>query len=264
MDEAPVLVDIRDGYRVLTLNRPDRINAFNEPMHVALRAAIEQAADDPACRALLIAGAGRGFCSGQDLNDRLVQPGELAKKTNTLEEHYNPLIRSLHALPIPVVAAVHGVAAGAGASLALACDIVLAARSARFVQAFVKIGLIPDAGGTWALPRLIGMARARGLALTGEPLTAEQAAEWGLIWKAVDDQALMHEAEALCAGFAKAPALALALIKKALNASLQNDLAAQLDLERNLQYRAGASTDYAEGVRAFIEKRTPQFAKERR
>lgn len=264
MDDAPVLVDIRDGYRVLTLNRPERINAFNLAMHVALRAAIEAATDDSACRAILITGAGRGFCSGQDLNDRLVQPGEFAKKTNTLEEHYNPLIRSLHALPIPVVAAVHGVAAGAGASLALGCDIVLAARSARFIQAFVKIGLIPDAGSTWALPRLVGMARARGLALTGEPIGAEQAADWGLIWKAVDDEALMTEAHALCAGFASAPAVALALTKKALNASLRNDLAAQLELERDLQYQAGATADYAEGVRAFIEKRPPNFARQRK
>jgi 2-(1,2-epoxy-1,2-dihydrophenyl)acetyl-CoA isomerase len=263
MDEAPVLVDIRDGYRILTLNRPARINAFNEAMHLALREAIAAAEADLECRALLIRGSGRAFCSGQDLNDRLVQPGELARKTNTLEEHYNPLIRRLHALPFPVVAAVHGVAAGAGASLALACDIVLAARSARFIQAFVKIGLIPDAGGTWALPRLVGMARARGLALTGEPLSAEQAAEWGLIWKAVDDEALMTEAEALCANFAAAPAAALTFIKQALNASLGNDLAAQLDLERDLQYQAGATADYAEGVRAFIEKRPPQYARRR-
>jgi 2-(1,2-epoxy-1,2-dihydrophenyl)acetyl-CoA isomerase len=263
MDEAPVLVDIRAGYRILTLNRPQRLNAFTDAVHRALRAAIEAAEADPECRALLLTGAGRAFCAGQDLNDRLAAPGALGVQTNTLEEHYNPLIRKLRALPFPVVAAVNGIAAGAGANVALACDIVLAGRSARFLQAFAKIGLIPDSGGTWALPRLVGMARARGLTLLAEPIPAEQAEAWGLIWKCVDDAALMDEAEKMCAGFAAAPATSLALIKRALNASLTNNLDTQLDLERDLQRQASNTFDYAEGVRAFIEKRAPQFAKQR-
>jgi 2-(1,2-epoxy-1,2-dihydrophenyl)acetyl-CoA isomerase len=263
MDEAPVLVDMRDGYRVLTLNRPGRLNAFTEAMHRALRAAIAEAEADPACRALLLTGAGRAFCAGQDLNDRLAKPGESGVQTNTLEEHYNPLIRKLRALPCPVVAAVNGVAAGAGANVALACDIVLAGRSARFIQAFAKIGLVPDSGGTWTLPRLVGMARARALALTAEPLSAEQADAWGLIWKCLDDSALLPAAEAMCAGFASGPSTGLALIKQAMNASPTNGLDAQLDLERDLQRQASATMDYAEGVRAFIEKRAPQFAKRR-
>jgi 2-(1,2-epoxy-1,2-dihydrophenyl)acetyl-CoA isomerase len=263
MDETPILVEMRPGYRIIRLNRPDRLNAFTDAMHVALRTAIADAEADPACRALLLTGTGRAFCAGQDLNDRLAAPGALGVQTNTLQEHYNPLIRKLRALPFPVVAAVNGIAAGAGANVALACDIVLAARSTRFVQAFAKIGLIPDSGGTWTLPRLVGMARARGLALLAEPLAAEQAEAWGLIWKCVDDAALMGQAEALCVGFAAAPATGLALIKRALDASLSNDLSTQLDLERDLQRQASGTTDYAEGVRAFIEKRTPQFARNR-
>jgi len=263
MDEMPILVEMRDGYRAITLNRPQRLNAFTDALHRALRTALDEAEADPACRALLLTGAGRAFCAGQDLNDRLAKPGESGVQTNSLEEYYNPLIRRLRALPFPVVAAVNGVAAGAGANVALACDIVLAARSARFIQAFAKIGLIPDAGGTWTLPRLVGMARARGLALTAEPLAAEQAEAWGLIWKCVDDAALMPEAEAMCAGFAAAPATGLALIKQAMNASLSNDLSTQLDLERDLQRQTSGTTDYAEGVRAFIEKRPAKFATHR-
>lgn len=263
MDETPILVETRPGYRIIRLNRPERLNAFTDAMHVALRTAIADAEADAACRALLLTGAGRAFCAGQDLNDRLAAPGALGVQTNTLQEHYNPLIRKLRALPFPVVAAVNGIAAGAGANVALACDIVLAARSARFIQAFAKIGLIPDSGGTWTLPRLVGMARARGLALTAESLSAEQAESWGLIWKCVDDAALMQQAEALCSGFAAGPATGLALIKRALDASLSNDLSTQLDLERDLQRQASGTTDYAEGVRAFIEKRTPQFARNR-
>src|SRR4051812_44966776 len=184
MDEAPILVDRRDGYRVLTLNRPARLNAFTEAMHVALRDALAEAEADGDCRALLITGAGRGFCAGQDLNDRLSQAGETPVLGGALEAYYNPLVRKLRALPFPVVAAVNGVAAGAGCNIALACDIVFAARSATFVQSFARIGLVPDSGGTWILPRLIGPARARALALTAEPLAAETAAAWGMIWKA--------------------------------------------------------------------------------
>ena len=259
MDETPILVERKAGYRVVTLNRPQRLNAFTEAMHQALKRALDEAEGDPDCRALLITGAGRGFCAGQDLNDRLSKAGETPVLGGALETYYNPLVRKLRALPFPVVAAVNGVAAGAGANIALACDIVLAATSANFVQAFAKIGLVPDSGGTWFLPRLIGPARARALALTGEPLPAEKAEAWGLIWRTVADLELMGEAHKLCTHFASAPTLGLALIKRALDASWENDLDAQLDLEREFQREASLTPDYAEGVRAFLEKRTPVF-----
>jgi 2-(1,2-epoxy-1,2-dihydrophenyl)acetyl-CoA isomerase len=259
MTEQPILIDKRAGYRVITLNRPERLNAFNEAMHEALKAAIADAETDDTCRALLITGSGRGFCAGQDLNDRLVKPGEKPPQRNSLEQHYNPLVRKLRALPFPVIAAVNGVAAGAGCNVALACDIVLAGRSASFVQSFARIGLVPDSGGTWFLPRLVGDARARGLALLAEPLTAEKAERWGLIWKCVDDTSLLAEAQRLCEHFASAPTQGLALIKRALNASAANTLDAQLDLERDLQKIANQMPDYAEGVRAFMEKRKPNF-----
>ncbi len=259
MDETPILVERKAGYRVVTLNRPQRLNAFTEAMHQALKRALDEAEGDPDCRALLITGAGRGFCAGQDLNDRLSKAGETPVLGGALETYYNPLVRKLRALPFPVVAAVNGVAAGAGANIALACDIVLAATSASFVQAFAKIGLVPDSGGTWFLPRLIGPARARALALTGEPLPAEKAEAWGLIWKTFADLELMGEAHKLCTHFASAPTLGLALIKRALDASWENDLDAQLDLEREFQREASLTPDYAEGVRAFLEKRTPVF-----
>jgi 2-(1,2-epoxy-1,2-dihydrophenyl)acetyl-CoA isomerase len=260
MNEPPILAEPREGYRVITFNRPDKLNAFNEAMHVALRAAIEDAEADESCRALLITGNGRGFCAGQDLADRLAKPGETIVLGGTQEAHYNPLVRKLRTLPFPVVAAVNGVAAGAGCNIALACDIVLAARSANFVQSFARVGLIPDSGGTWALPRLVGAARARGLALLAEPLPAEKAEQWGLIWKCVDDAALAAEAQKLCEHFAAAPTQGLALIKRALNASATNTLDAQLDLERDLQREASLNPDYAEGVRAFMEKRKPKFS----
>ncbi|MET0630433.1 MAG: 2-(1,2-epoxy-1,2-dihydrophenyl)acetyl-CoA isomerase PaaG [Xanthobacteraceae bacterium] len=259
MDETPILVERKAGYRVITLNRPQRLNAFTEAMHQALKRALDEAEGDPDCRALLITGAGRGFCAGQDLNDRLSKAGETPVLGGALETYYNPLVRKLRALPFPVVAAVNGVAAGAGANIALACDNVLAATSASFVQAFAKIGLVPDSGGTWFLPRLIGPARARALALTGEPLPAEKAEAWGLIWKTFADLELMGEAHKLCTHFASAPTLGLALIKRALDASWENDLDAQLDLEREFQREASLTPDYAEGVRAFLEKRTPVF-----
>jgi 2-(1,2-epoxy-1,2-dihydrophenyl)acetyl-CoA isomerase len=259
MDETPILVEQKAGYRVITLNRPQRLNAFTEAMHQSLKRALDEAEGDAGCRALLITGAGRGFCAGQDLNDRLSKTGETPVLGGALEAYYNPLVRKLRALPFPVVAAVNGVAAGAGANIALACDIVLAAKSASFVQAFAKIGLVPDSGGTWFLPRLIGPARARALALTGEPLPAETAETWGLIWKTFPDLELMAEAHNLCTHFASAPTLGLALIKRALDASWENDLDAQLDLEREFQREASLTPDYAEGVRAFLEKRTPVF-----
>lgn len=257
--DSPVLVEQRAGYRVVTLNRPDKLNAFNEAMHQALRKAITDAEADEGCRALLLTGAGRGFCTGQDLSTRLAKPGETIVLGETQDTYYNPLVRKLRALPFPVVAAVNGIAAGAGANVALACDIVLAARSASFMQSFARVGLVPDAGGTWFLPRLVGDARARGLALLAEPLPAEKAEEWGLIWKCVDDAALAGEAQKLCEQFANAPTQGLALIKRALNASFDNTLDAQLDLERDLQRAASLMPDYAEGVRAFMEKRKPKF-----
>lgn len=260
MDEKPILIDRRDGYRIITFNRPERLNAFTEAMHLALRGALADAENDSTCRALMLTGAGRGFCAGQDLNDRLSAAGETSVLGGALEAYYNPLVRKLRALPFPVVAAVNGVAAGAGANIALACDIVLAARSASFVQAFARIGLVPDSGGTWFLPRLVGQARARGLALTAEPLPAEKAEAWGLIWKAVDDQSLLAEAEKLCADFAAAPTVGLALIKRALDESWDNDLEIQLELERELQRQASLTPDYAEGVRAFMAKRKPVFS----
>src|SRR5579884_1531055 len=202
MTAAPLLVERCPGYRVLTLNRPHRLNAFNDAMHEALREAVAEAEADTTCRALLITGAGRGFCAGQDLSDRLLAPDEKPVPRESLEQYYNPLVRKLRALPFPVIAAVNGVAAGAGCNIALNCDIVLAARSANFVQSFAKVGLLPDCGGTWLLPRLVGAARARGLALLAEPLPAEKAESWGLIWKAVEDDALMGEAIKLCEHFA--------------------------------------------------------------
>ena len=254
-----ILVEQRPGYRVITLNRPQRLNAFTEAMHVALREALNAAEADTDCRALLLTGAGRGFCAGQDLNDRLSKAGETPVLGGALEAYYNPLVRKLRALPFPVVAAVNGVAAGAGCNIALACDIVLAARAASFIQSFAKIGLVPDSGGTWILPRLVGPARARALVLTAEPVPAEKAEAWGMIWKAVDDGALMNEAHKLCSHFAAAPTTGLALIKRALDESWGNDLEAQLELERELQREASLSPDYAEGVRAFVEKRQPVF-----
>ena len=256
-----IQTEAKSGYTIITLNRPDKLNSFNESMHAELRAALDAVEADPDCRALLLTGAGRGFCAGQDLGDRvgLIDGGEAPDLGDTLERLYNPLVRRLRALPMPVVCAVNGVAAGAGANIALACDIVLAARSAKFIQAFAKLGLVPDAGGTYALPRLVGNARARGLALLAEPLPAETAADWGLIWKAVDDETLLSEAEAMVAHLATQPTFGLAQIKQALDASLGNDLATQLDLERDLQRRAGHSHDYAEGVSAFMAKRKPNF-----
>lgn len=248
-----------EGWRKLILNRPEKLNAFNEEMHALLSQALDDAALDLDCRALLLTGVGRGFCSGQDLNDRAGADFSTIDLGRTVDRYYNPLIRKLRSLPKPIVCAVNGVAAGAGANLALACDIVLAARSARFIQASARVGVIPDCGGTFFLPRLVGDARARALVLTAEPLPAETAASWGLIWKAVDDADLIPEAEALAAHFASQPTQGLALCKRALAASAANSLDAQLDLERDLQREAGRTPDYQEGVAAFLEKRPPRF-----
>lgn len=258
--DKTILLDIADGVATITLNRPDRLNSFTAAMHEELREAVGEVREDKAVRCLLLTGAGRGFCAGQDLSDRAVAPGAQGPDLGvSIETNYNPLVRSLRALPMPVVCAVNGVAAGAGANIALACDIVLAARSASFIQAFCKIGLIPDSGGTWTLPRLVGHARAMGLAMLGDKVSAEQAEAWGMIWKAVDDDRLMAEAGALARQLATQPTRGLALIKQALNASSANDLDTQLDLERDLQRDAGRTHDYREGVSAFVEKRAPKF-----
>jgi len=256
---SSILVSLETGVLAVTLNRPDKLNAFNPEMHEELRAALEQA-DGAEVRAVLLTGAGRAFCAGQDLSTRKVTPGaapiDLAV---SLGNYYNPLVRRLRELPKPVVCAVNGTAAGAGANIALACDLVIAARSANFVQAFSRIGLLPDSGGTWFLPRLAGSARAMGLALLGEKLSAEDAAAWGLIWRVVDDDALATEAMAIAKQLAAGPTTGYGLIKQALLASASNSLDAQLELERDLQRKAGFSEDYREGVAAFLEKRKPVF-----
>ena len=257
---APILVSREAGIFSLTLNRPDKLNAFNPEMHKLLRDALEEARDEAAVRAVLLTGSGRGFCAGQDLSERNVSadaaPIDLSV---SLGSNYNPLVRRLRALPKPVVCAVNGVAAGAGANIALACDIVLAARSASFVQSFSKLGLVPDSGGTYFLPRLVGSARAMGLALLGERLSAEEAERWGLIWKAVADERLVEEATGIAQTLAAGPTKGYGLIKQAIQASAGNSLDAQLDLERDLQREAGFSEDYREGVAAFMQKRKPSY-----
>jgi 2-(1,2-epoxy-1,2-dihydrophenyl)acetyl-CoA isomerase len=256
---APVLISVEAGLQTITLNRPDKLNAFNPEMHKTLRAALDQALDEHSIRAVLLTGAGRGFCSGQDLSERKVEAGAAPIDLSvSLGSHYNPLVRRLRELPKPIVCAVNGVAAGAGANIALACDIVVAARSARFVQSFARLGLVPDSGGTYFLPRLAGSARAMGLALLAEPLSAEDAERWGLIWKVFDDQKLMPEATALAQKLAAGPTKGYGLIKRALYASEHNSLDAQLELERDLQREAGFSEDYRKGVAAFLEKQDPK------
>jgi 2-(1,2-epoxy-1,2-dihydrophenyl)acetyl-CoA isomerase len=248
------------GIARLTLNRPERMNSFNDAMHAEVRDALDRVAADASLRVLLLTGAGRGFCAGQDLGDRTVAPGtEPVDLGASIDRNYRPLVLALRRLPLPVVCAVNGVAAGAGANIALACDIVVAAKSASFIQAFSKIGLIPDSGGTYFLPRLVGTARALGLAMLGERLFAEQAAEWGLIWQCVEDAELHSTVEKLLRTLAGAPTAGLAATKRALYAGAGNSLEAQLDLERDLQRALGRSDDYREGVAAFTAKRAPRF-----
>jgi 2-(1,2-epoxy-1,2-dihydrophenyl)acetyl-CoA isomerase len=255
-----ILFSVEDAAARLTLNRPDRLNSFTVQMHDEIRDALDHIDADKSVRVLLITGAGRGFCAGQDLSDRAVTPGNDGVDLGaSLEERYNPLIRRLTSLEMPVICAVNGVAAGAGANIAFAADIVLAARSAKFIQSFANIGLVPDSGGTWILPRLVGQARALGLTLTGDPLFAEKAEEWGLIWKAVDDDKLAEEANALVAKFASAPTRGLAETKQAIRSTWSRSLDQQLDLERDLQRKLGKTDDYREGVDAFMNKRKPEF-----
>ncbi|MCA8888880.1 MAG: 2-(1,2-epoxy-1,2-dihydrophenyl)acetyl-CoA isomerase [Parvularculaceae bacterium] len=252
--------EISDGVARLTLNRPDRLNSFTIQMHEEVRAALDIVEADSSVRTLLLTGAGRGFCAGQDLSDRAVAPGGKAVDLGeSVEKRYNPLIRRLTGLPFPVVCAVNGVAAGAGASVAFACDIVLAAKSSKFIMSFANIGLVPDSGSSWTLPRLAGQARALGMALTGEPISAQQAAEWGLIWKCVEDEDLAAEAAALAAKFACAPTRGLAETKKLIRTAFTRTLDDQLDLERGKMRDLGFSDDYKEGVDAFMNKRKPEF-----
>jgi 2-(1,2-epoxy-1,2-dihydrophenyl)acetyl-CoA isomerase len=255
-----IIFEAADGVATLTLNRPDKLNAFTVRMHEEIAAVLDQVAQDPTIRALLLTGAGRGFCAGQDLSERKSAPdGPPPDLGASIERWYNPLVRRLRALEKPVVCAVNGVAAGAGANIALASDVVVAAKSAKFIQSFSAIGLIPDSGGTWALPRLVGQARALGLALTGDPLPAERAAEWGLIWKAVDDDALDTEVDAIAGKLASLPPLGLAAIKEMIRSSWQHSLDEELELQAGTMQRLGFTEDYREGVAAFLEKRQPTF-----
>lgn len=260
MAHETIVFERHDGFAELRLNRPDSLNSFNTLMHTEVAAALGEVDADPDIRALMLTGTGKGFCAGQDLNDRKVRAGaEGVDLGDTLERFYNPLVRRLRRLPLPVVCGVNGVAAGAGANIALACDIVVAGRSARFIQAFCKIGLLPDSGGTWILPRLLGDARARAQALLGEPLSAEQAVALGIIYRCVDDAELRETCLTLCRHFARQPTRGLAAIKQALLAAWEQGLDAHLDFERDLQRELGRSDDYREGVAAFLEKRKPTF-----
>jgi 2-(1,2-epoxy-1,2-dihydrophenyl)acetyl-CoA isomerase len=260
MTYESIQLTIDTGIAVLTLNRPDRLNSFTQAMHLEVRDALATVQADKSVRVLLLTGAGRGFCAGQDLNDRAVEPGAQGVDLGeSVEKFYAPLVMTLKNLPMPVICAVNGVAAGAGANLALACDIVLAAKSASFIEAFCKLGLIPDTGGTWHLPRLIGPARATGLAMLGDKLSAEKAEQWGLIWRCVADDELMNEAMAMARHFASAPTKGLAFTKKAMQASYANTLPEQLQLEAGMMRELGYSHDYREGVAAFIAKRPANF-----
>lgn len=255
-----IIFSIESGVASLTLNRPDRLNSFTAEMHEEVQKAFSQIDSDKTVRCMLLTGAGRGFCAGQDLSDRAVAPGEEGVDLGaSVDKYYNPLIRKITSIPIPVICAVNGVAAGAGANIAIACDVVLAAKSAKFIESFANIGLIPDSGGTYHLPRLLGQARALGMALTGDPLSAEKAEEWGLIWKSVADDELMNEASKLASKFANGPTQGLAQIKSLIRSSWKRDIVAQTDLERDTMRMLGKTEDYKEAVDAFLNKRKPIF-----
>ncbi|KZE27320.1 2-(1,2-epoxy-1,2-dihydrophenyl)acetyl-CoA isomerase PaaG [Crenobacter luteus] len=255
-----IRLDVEAGVATLTLNRPERLNSFNVEMHEEVADALAVVRDDDATRVLVLTGAGRGFCAGQDLSDRAVAPSDTPRDLGeSIDLYYGPLVKALRSLPKPVIGAVNGVAAGAGANIALACDVVIAARSASFIQAFSKIGLMPDSAGTFFLPQLVGPARAMGLALLAEKLPAEQAEAWGLIWRCVDDADFAATVESVARQLASGPTLAYARIKEAIYSAKLNTLSAQLDLERDSQRELGYSADYREGVAAFMAKRAPQF-----
>jgi 2-(1,2-epoxy-1,2-dihydrophenyl)acetyl-CoA isomerase len=259
MSDPTILYAVSDGIARLTLNRPERLNSFNGQMHAEVRNALGRVAGDGA-RVLVLTGASRGFCAGQDLGDRQVAPGGArADLGESIERNYKPLVLALRNLPVPTIAAVNGVAAGAGASLALACDLVIAAKSASFIQSFGKLGLVPDSGATWFLPRLVGTARALGLAMLGDRLPAAEAAAWGLIWRCVEDAEFAATVDALAGQLASAPTRGLVRTREAMQAGSMNTLAEQLDLERDFQRELGYTDDYAEGVAAFAGKRAPRF-----
>ncbi|EPG7579345.1 TPA: 2-(1,2-epoxy-1,2-dihydrophenyl)acetyl-CoA isomerase [Providencia rettgeri] len=259
-NEAMILTTLENGVLTVTLNRPDRLNSFNDEMHRQLSEAIKIAERDETVRCLVITGAGRGFCAGQDLNDRNVSVGSEAPDLGfSVETYYNPLIRRLTALPKPIICAVNGVAAGAGAAIALTGDIVIAAKSASFIQSFCRLGLVPDSGGSWFLPQLAGHARAMGMALLGDKISAEQALQWGMIWQVTENEELISTTQQLAQHLATQPTYGLGLIKKAIYAAATNTLDEQLNLERDLQRLGGRSEDYREGVNAFLNKREPQF-----
>jgi len=256
-----VRLDVADGVATLTLNRPERLNSFTVAMHGELRAALDAVDADPAVRCLVLTGAGRGFCAGQDLADRAVAPGSDALDLGaSIEHYYKPMLLRLRRLRMPTVCAVNGVAAGAGANIPFACDLVFAAKSASFIQSFSKLGLVPDCGGTWWLPRLVGPARAMGLTLLGDKLPAAQAETWGLIWRAVEDDELMPTALAAARQLAAGPTRGYVRTRAAVEASMQLSFEASLDLERDYQRELGRSADYREGVTAFMEKRAPRFS----
>ncbi len=254
--------EVRDGIARLTLNRPDKMNSFNAEMHAELRDALDSIQSNRAVRVLVITGAGRGFCAGQDLADAEVRftPGETPPDLgDVVERHYKPLVMRLSQLRVPTIAAVNGIAAGAGASLALACDLVIATQSAAFVLPFANIGLIPDTGCSWHLPQRLGQARAMGLALTGKKLPAQQAADWGMIWEAVEDAAFVSSVDSLAAKLAAMPTQALVRTRQAMQSAHTNSLEAHLSVEGAFMRELGKSADYVEGVSAFLEKRAPQF-----
>ena len=263
MSEPLVLVEQQGAVRTLTLNRPKALNSFTQAMHQELLAALKAAAADSGVRCLVLTGEGRGFCAGQDLADEGAAPAPEGQTPTDLglliSRYYQPLCEQLRAMPVPVIAAVNGVAAGAGANIALCCDLVVAAESASFIQAFTKIGLLPDSGGTWLLPRLVGRANALGLALLGDKLSAEEAQRMGLIWRCVDDETLASEAQALAQRLAAMPTQALVTIRAAMDSALDMDWPAALAQEATLQRRLGYAHDYSEGVQAFSQKRAPQF-----